>query len=73
MGKSMAPTTYVGEDCLIWHQQEQRCLVFWRPVVPSKEGAKEVRQDWVGGWESTLLEAKESEDGMRCLQRGNWE
>ena len=31
---SMAPGTYVAEDCLIWNQWEGRSLVLWRLYVP---------------------------------------
>lgn len=54
----MAPTTYVAEGGPIWHQWEERCLVLWRLVAPAKGDSRGVRQEWVGGWESNLLEAK---------------
>ena len=58
MSRPMASTTYVAEDCLIWPQWEGRYLVLWRPDAPEKGNARGVRWDWMGGWESTLLEAK---------------
>jgi hypothetical protein len=53
----MAPTTYVAEDCLIYHQWEGIHLVLWRLDAPEKG---DDRGDEVGvdGWESTHLEAK---------------
>jgi hypothetical protein len=53
----MAPTTYVAEECLIWHQWEGRHFVLWRLDAPAKGDARGVSQEWVGG--VTLLEAKE--------------
>ena len=54
----MNPATCIAEDCLIWHQWEKRYLVLWRLVVPAKEDARGVMQEWVGEWGSTLLETK---------------
>ena len=39
-------------------------MVLWRLMAPVKGNAREVRQKWVGGWVSTLLQAKGREDGM---------
>jgi hypothetical protein len=33
-------------------------LVLWRLDAPEKGDARWMRQEWVGGWRSTLLEAK---------------
>ena len=33
-------------------------MVLWRLDAPEKEDAREVRQEWVGGWGSTFLEEK---------------
>ena len=54
MGSCMAPTTYVSEECLIWHQREGRHLVLWRLFVPVKKDARGVRPEWVGGCRITL-------------------
>jgi hypothetical protein len=65
MGGFIAPTTYVAENCLIWHPG---CLVLWRLVAQTKGDARGVR------WgRSTLLETKGKEDEMGDLQRGEWE
>jgi hypothetical protein len=34
-------------------------LVLWRHAAPEKWDDGEVRQEWVDGWRSTLLEEKE--------------
>ena len=65
----MSRATYVAEDGLLWHQWEGRTLVLRRLDAPEKEDARLVKQEWVGGWRSTLTEAKE----MDHLQRGDWE
>ena len=39
-------------------------MVLWRLVVPGKGDAREVRQEWVGEWRCTLLEAKGRGDRM---------
>jgi hypothetical protein len=52
--------TYVAEDGLIWHQWEGRPLVLWRLDAPVYGDAREVRQEWVSRWKSTLIEAKGS-------------
>jgi hypothetical protein len=44
----MAPTTYVAEDCFIWHQWKGRPSVLCRLVAPEKGDAGGVRQEWVG-------------------------
>jgi hypothetical protein len=52
MGQSMAPATYVAEDCLILHQWEQRLLVMWSLDAPEKRDVRGVRQGgnaWVSG------------------------
>jgi hypothetical protein len=51
-------TTYVAEDCLMWHQWEGTHLVLWRLDAPENRGAREMRWEWVCGWESILIEAK---------------
>jgi hypothetical protein len=35
MEGSMAPATYVADDCLIWHQWEGMHLVLWRLDAPA--------------------------------------
>jgi hypothetical protein len=52
------PASYVGEDCPIWHQWEGGHVFLWRLVVPGKRNTRGVSHEWVGGLESTLLEAK---------------
>ena len=54
----MAPATYIAEDCLIWYQWEGKCLVLWRLDALEKGDARGVKQEWVGEWGSTILEAK---------------
>jgi hypothetical protein len=54
----MAPAAYVAEDCLIWYHWEGRPLVLWRLHVPSKRNANRVKQGWIDGWGSTLIEAR---------------
>ena len=34
------------------------CLVLWRLDASEKRDARGVRWEWLGGWGSTLLEAK---------------
>jgi hypothetical protein len=41
--------------------------------APENVDAKGMRQKWVGGWESTLLEAKGSVMEWRCFWRENQE
>jgi hypothetical protein len=43
MGWSMAPTTYVAEDSLVWPQWEGMCLVLWRLDATEKGDARGVR------------------------------
>jgi hypothetical protein len=66
----MSPAVYVAEDCLIWHQWEGRCLVPWRLDSQGKGDAKEVKQDWMGGWVEHLLRGKELEISWREDQEG---
>jgi hypothetical protein len=63
LGWSMAPTIYIAEDSLIWHQWEGRRLVLWRLDAPEKGDARGVMWEQVGEWVSTLLEAKERARG----------
>ena len=63
MGHFTAPAAYVAEDFLIWHLWERGHLVLWRLDAPEKEDGREVRPELVGGWGSTLLEAKGREMG----------
>ena len=48
-------------------------MVLWRLDAPVKGKAKAVRQEWVGGWRSPLIEAAERGNGIGGLQRGNQE
>lgn len=61
----MAPAAYVGEDGLVGHQREERPLVLRRLNAPVYGNARTVRQEWVGGWGSTLIEAGRSGVGKR--------
>ena len=40
LGWSMAPTIYIAEDNLTWHQWEERCLVLWKLDAPEKGDAR---------------------------------
>jgi hypothetical protein len=73
MGRSMAPTTYVTEDCLIWNQWEGRPLILWRLDASTWGNARAGRWEWGGGCGSTLIEARGRGDGIGGLDRGNWE
>jgi hypothetical protein len=73
IGQSMGPSTLVTEDCLIWHQWEGRYLVIWRLDAPERGYATGVRQEWVGEWESTFLEAKGREGGLEDSWRRDQE
>jgi hypothetical protein len=65
---------YTAENCLLWHQWEGRRLVLWRLVAEAKGDERGgVKQEWVGGWGSTLLELKRRGDGVGELQRGDQE
>ena len=68
---AMDPTTYVAEDCPIWHQWEVGHLVLWRLDAPEKGDARGVRWEWVGRWGNTLLQAKGKQ--MGGLWREDWE
>ena len=57
MKGSMAPT-YVAEDCLIWHQWDERGLFLQKLVAPEKGNARGTRRKWVGGWGEHPLQAK---------------
>jgi hypothetical protein len=54
VGEAKDPAGYVVEDCLIWHQWEGSPFVLWR-----QRNARTLKLEWVGGWESTLIEAGE--------------
>jgi hypothetical protein len=64
----MALAVYVSEDCLIWHQWEERTLVQWRLDAPIFGNVRVVRWEWVCGWVSPLIEAGGGE-GIRGLWR----
>jgi hypothetical protein len=51
------PTTYVAEDCLIWHQWEGKFLILWRLDGPEKGNARRLRWERMGWWGNTHLEA----------------
>jgi hypothetical protein len=63
----MAPAIYVAEDGLIWHQWD------WRPLVLWRFDARAVRQEWVGGWGSTLIEVGRRKNGIGVFWRENQE
>jgi hypothetical protein len=44
MDGSMAPTIYVAENLVIWHQSDGRYLVLWRLNAPEKVVARGMRQ-----------------------------
>jgi hypothetical protein len=48
MGWSVAPTTYVAEDCLVWPQWKGRCLVLWRLDDPEKGDTRGTSEVGVG-------------------------
>ena len=48
LGGFMAPTGYVAEDGLIWHQWEESPLLLWWLDDPSQRNAKVLRGEWVG-------------------------
>jgi hypothetical protein len=56
----MVPAGYVAEDGLIWHHWEGSPLVLWRLDDPVQGKARPLRQEWVGKWGSTLIEAEEA-------------
>jgi hypothetical protein len=56
-------SAYVAKNGLIWHQWEGRPLVLWRLNTPMEENAREVRQEWMDGWGSSLTEAGEGRVG----------
>jgi hypothetical protein len=66
----MAPTKYVAEDDLIWHQWEGKLLVLWRLDAPEKGDARGVRQEWIG---ENPLRGKGEGDGVGDLGRVDWE
>jgi hypothetical protein len=53
----MAPAEYVVEDCLIFHHLEGSPLVLGRLDDPGSGNARVLRQELVGRWVSTLIEA----------------
>jgi hypothetical protein len=69
----MAPDTNVAGDYLIWHQWQGSPLVLWRLNAPVSENARTVRQDWVGGWGRTLIEAGDRGLRIGSLQCGSRE
>jgi hypothetical protein len=69
----MTPAGYVAEDGLIWCHWEGSPLVLWRLDDSEWGKAKPLRQEWVGWWGSTLIEAGRREEAIGGLWRGNWE
>ena len=65
----MAPAGYVAEDGLICHHWEVRPLILWMLDVPGKGNTRTVRQEWVGGWGSTLVEAGGEIGRASCRER----
>jgi hypothetical protein len=54
----MASAAYVAEGGLVIHQWEERSLVLWRlDRCPCVGESRVGRQEWVGGWRNTLIEA----------------
>ena len=68
MGQSVAPATYVAENCLVWTQWEWRLLVLWRLGATGKGCARRVRWVWEAGWGSIILEAKGRENRVGLLR-----
>jgi hypothetical protein len=66
----MAPTAYVVEACLMWHQWEQRSLVLWRMDAPAQGNAKVVRLEWRV---ENPHRSKVEEGGIGGFWRGNQE
>ena len=52
----MAPAAHVAEDC---YQRKEKPLVLSRLDSQAKWNGRTVRQEWVGGWGSTLREEGE--------------
>jgi hypothetical protein len=55
--------TYVAEDGLVGHQWEEKSLGLRRFDVLVMWIATVGRQEWIGGWRSTLIEAGGGEMG----------
>jgi len=53
----MAPATYVAEDGVVWHQQEEYSLVLGRLFSLVQGNARVLRWEWVCGRWSILIEA----------------
>ena len=51
----MAPDTYIVEDCLSWHQWEERPLVLWKQLILN-QACKLGPRPWVLSSEITKLE-----------------
>jgi hypothetical protein len=69
MGYSMAPVTYVAEECLVWPLLERMCLKGEQLYAPGKGDAGWLK---LGGnvWVShTLVEAKGREDRVKNCGR----
>ena len=67
----MGPTTFVPEDCLIWHQWERRVFVLWKLDSPEKRESKGVRCESVDRWVHPSWDKIEG-NGMENWQMGNW-
>ena len=65
MGGHRTPAAYIAEDGLIRHHWEGSPLVLWR--LPVKGNARALKQEWVGGWGSTLVEEKGRYEGIGGL------
>jgi hypothetical protein len=69
----MVLATYVAEDGLAGYQWEERPLgrsPNWLDA-PVKENARRGRQEWAGGWGSTLIEAGGGGMGWGRLLKGH--
>jgi hypothetical protein len=53
----LRPATHVAEDGLVGHQREELPLVLLGFDAPVYGNARAGRQEWVGGWGNTLIDA----------------
>jgi hypothetical protein len=58
MEGTMAPATCGAEDEFVDQQWEKRSLFLRRLHDPVNGNSSSRKQEWVGGWENTLIEAE---------------
>ena len=68
MGQSMAPATYVAENCLVWTLGVWWLWVLWWLGATGMGCARWVWWVWVAGWGSIILEAKGRENRVGLLR-----